>query len=410
MRSGFALAAHIATPKLLAGTVTVSQQSSQNCYGLGLMTRLRARASSRRAPLRAVLAVLVATAALTASAAPFASGDPISDKKAEAARISARIEQLNGVVEQYAEQANAAQIELDGINAQVAESTARVAAAQAEVDQHKGELRDYAIDAYVRGSDDNDSVAATGALDVASASQRAGYLAAAAGNRQQIIDTLDATQQDLQVQINALNEQKAAAEAKTEQIAGAKRQAQSAVDEQRALKSQTDSELNQLIAAEQARQEQARQAAAQQRAAAAAAAAGRTSTSGSPASGGGEIPNPGPARGSAGTAVNTALAQVGKPYVYGAAGPDSFDCSGLVMYAWASAGVSLPHNTNAQYSATRHVSLSDIQPGDIIFYNGFGHDGMYIGNGQIVHAPHTGSYVQVVSLYYVGNPIAASRP
>jgi cell wall-associated NlpC family hydrolase len=375
------------------------------------MTRLRARASSRRAPTRAVLAILLAVAALTVSAAPSASGDPISDKKAEAARISARIEQLNGVVEQYAEQANAAQIELDGINAQVAESTARVAAAQAEVDQHKGELRDYAVDAYVRGSDDNDSVAATGAVDVTSASQRAGYLAAAAGNRQQIIDTLDATQQDLQVQINALNEQKAAAEAKTQQIAGAKRQAQSAVDEQRALKSQTDAELNQLIAAEQARQEQARQAAAQQRAAAAAAAAGRTATApGARSSGGGEIPNPGPARGSAGTAVNTALAQVGKPYVYGAAGPDSFDCSGLVMYAWGAAGVSLPHNTNSQYAATRHVSLSDIQPGDIIYYNGFGHDGLYIGNGQIVHAPHTGSYVQVVSLYYVGNPIAASRP
>jgi cell wall-associated NlpC family hydrolase len=108
--------------------------------------------------------------------------------------------------------------------------------------------------------------------------------------------------------------------------------------------------------------------------------------------------------------VSVALAQVGKPYVWGAAGPDSFDCSGLIMYAWAKAGVNLPHYVPSQYSATRHVPLSQIQPGDIIYYNGFGHDGMYIGNGQIVHAPHTGDVVKVVDLYWVGDPIAASRP
>ncbi|MGI8663532.1 MAG: NlpC/P60 family protein [Acidimicrobiales bacterium] len=375
--------------------------------------------------MRVLLALLGALAVAFVSAVPSASADPISDKKAEAARISARIEQLNGTVEQFAEQANAAQIELDGLNGQVAESSQKVAAAQAQVDQHQGELRDYAVDAYVRGGDDNESAATTGAADVSAASQRAGYLAAAAGNRQQIIDTLDATKQDLQVVIDQLNQQRSAAEAKGQAIAGSRAQAQGAVNEQQTLKNQTDGELNQLVAAEQARQEAARQAEAQQRSAAAAAtqarpksaaaaAAGPRPVSGGGGSGGGggggEIANPGPASGSASVAVNTALNQVGDPYVYGAAGPDSFDCSGLMMYAWNAAGVSLPHNTNAQYSATRHVSISDLQPGDIVYYNGFGHDGMYIGNGQIVHAPHSGAYVEVVGLYYVGNPIAASRP
>jgi peptidoglycan DL-endopeptidase CwlO len=363
--------------------------------------------------MRAVVALAAAVAALCVSFAPSASSDPISDKKAEAARIAARIDQLNGVVEQYAEQANAAQIELDGINAQVADTTAKVAAAQAEVDQHQGELRSYAVDAYVRGSDDEEALAYTGASDVSVASQRAGYLAAAAGNRQQLIDTLNSTEQDLQVVIGQLNDQKAAAEATTEQISGAKSQAQSAVNEQQALKSQTDAELNQLVAAQQAAEQAARDAAARQAAVAAAAAAQRPAppvATRSTTSAGGETPNPGPASGSAGTAVSTALAQVGKPYSYGASGPDSFDCSGLVAYAWSAAGVGLPHNTNAQYAATRHVSISDLQPGDIVYYNGFEHDALYIGNGQVVHAPHTGSYVQVVSLYYVSDPIAASRP
>jgi peptidoglycan DL-endopeptidase CwlO len=98
-------------------------------------------------------------------------------------------------------------------------------------------------------------------------------------------------------------------------------------------------------------------------------------------------------------AVRTALAQIGDPYVYGAAGPDTFDCSGLTMYAWAAAGVSLPHNAAMQASTGTPVSLSSLQPGDLVFYySPISHVGMYIGHGQIVHAPHTGSSVQIVPM------------
>lgn len=98
-------------------------------------------------------------------------------------------------------------------------------------------------------------------------------------------------------------------------------------------------------------------------------------------------------------AVETALAQVGDPYVYGAAGPDAFDCSGLTMYAWAAAGVSIPHASSAQPGAGTPVSFSDLMPGDLIFYySPISHVGMYIGNGMIVHAPHPGAYVEVVPM------------
>ena len=101
-------------------------------------------------------------------------------------------------------------------------------------------------------------------------------------------------------------------------------------------------------------------------------------------------------------AVQTALDQVGDPYVYGAAGPDSFDCSGLTMFAWAAAGVSIPHASSMQPSSGTPVSMSSLQPGDLIFfYSPISHVGMYIGNGQIVHAPHSGSYVQVVPVSYM---------
>ncbi len=100
--------------------------------------------------------------------------------------------------------------------------------------------------------------------------------------------------------------------------------------------------------------------------------------------------------GSAGAAVNYALAQVGDAYVYGAAGPDAFDCSGLTMMAWAQAGVSLPHSSSAQMSSGSPVSQSQLAPGDLVFYyQPVSHVGIYIGNGQIVHAANPSSGVKV---------------
>jgi cell wall-associated NlpC family hydrolase len=112
------------------------------------------------------------------------------------------------------------------------------------------------------------------------------------------------------------------------------------------------------------------------------------------------------ASGNAGAAVGYAMAQVGDAYVYGASGPSAFDCSGLTSMAWAAAGVSLPHSSSAQYSSGPHVSASDLQPGDLVFYySPISHVGMYIGNGMIVHAANPGSGVTTAplnSMPYVG--------
>ena len=98
-------------------------------------------------------------------------------------------------------------------------------------------------------------------------------------------------------------------------------------------------------------------------------------------------------------AVRTALAQVGKPYVSGAAGPSSFDCSGLTQYAYAAAGVGLPHSSRSQSGLGAAVSRGDLQPGDLVFfYSPVSHVGMYIGNGQMVHASVTGRPVAVTSV------------
>jgi len=109
-----------------------------------------------------------------------------------------------------------------------------------------------------------------------------------------------------------------------------------------------------------------------------------------------------PVSGKAGAAVSFAYAhaQPSHHYMYqwGAAGPNTFDCSGFTMAAWKSAGVSLPHNAAQQYSKTRHISRSQLQPGDLVFYNGLGHVGLYVGNNIVIHAPHTGTWVQAAEI------------
>jgi cell wall-associated NlpC family hydrolase len=109
-------------------------------------------------------------------------------------------------------------------------------------------------------------------------------------------------------------------------------------------------------------------------------------------------------------AVDTALAQQGKPYVWGGAGPDSYDCSGLMQYAYAAAGISLPHSSSMQSTLGTPVAYSDLQPGDLVFfYTPVSHVGMYIGNGQMVHAGTSGDVVKVVELAYMPDFNSARR-
>jgi len=122
--------------------------------------------------------------------------------------------------------------------------------------------------------------------------------------------------------------------------------------------------------------------------------------------------NPVPVSGAAGQAVAYAYSKLGDPYVYGATGPSSFDCSGLVQAAWASAGVSIPRTTYEQVAALPAVSTSNLQPGDLLFMDGDGHVGIYVGGGYLIDAPQTGSNVEKVPLsgWYSANLDSAARP
>jgi cell wall-associated NlpC family hydrolase len=109
-------------------------------------------------------------------------------------------------------------------------------------------------------------------------------------------------------------------------------------------------------------------------------------------------------------AVDTALAQLGKPYVWAGAGPNVYDCSGLTQYAYRAAGVHLPHSSRIQSGLGAPVGAANLQPGDLLFfYSPVSHVGMYIGNGQMVHAPTSGDVVKVVDLAHMPGLTAARR-
>jgi peptidoglycan DL-endopeptidase CwlO len=114
-----------------------------------------------------------------------------------------------------------------------------------------------------------------------------------------------------------------------------------------------------------------------------------------------------------GGAVGIAMQYLGVPYVWGGASPSGFDCSGLVSYVYAQLGVSLPHNAAMQYNQSGvYVSRDQLQPGDLVFFSGLGHMGMYIGGDQFIHAPHTGDVVKISSMsegYYASGYVGAKR-
>lgn len=104
------------------------------------------------------------------------------------------------------------------------------------------------------------------------------------------------------------------------------------------------------------------------------------------------------ASGRAKQALAFAMAQIGDPYVYGGTGPDGWDCSGLVMKSWAAAGVSIPRVVGPQIAAGKAVPMDQLQPGDIVAYGDMSHDGLYVGDGKVVHAPRPGKSVEITSL------------
>ena len=221
----------------------------------------------------------------------------------------------------------------------------------------------------------------------------------------------------VQARERQLHQLKLKREQTVREAAARKQQRASELAQQKRLLASIHSSISQLQAQEAARERAARAAAearlkaelAARKAQEQAAAAQTTQSSSAPTIAPPppvSVPTGGSGAGHA-AAASIALRYLGVPYVYGGASPSGFDCSGLVMYVYAQLGISLPHYTVAQWNATQPVSSP--APGDLVFFNGLGHVGIYIGGGRFVNAPHTGSVVRIDSISSFGGYDGARR-
>jgi cell wall-associated NlpC family hydrolase len=371
--------------------------------------------SSRiRRPVGALLAA-VAFGGVVVLGAPDAGSQSVEDKRAEAEQVTARIATLEAEYSELEEQARAATVELDEVQARVGEAETELVSTQSERDGKADELADYSVDAYV-GGPAQDEMSAMLESDSEDVPLRLGYIGSVSGDRQQLLEDLNAAEEDVQYQVDELAAAEADAQELLDEIEQSQADAQATIDEQRDIEASLDAEIADLVAQQQAAAAAAAQAEAEAQAQAAApqggGGGGDDGGGGGGGGGGGSYTGPPPSvsPGAAG-AVQAARSRIGAPYQWAGSGPDVFDCSGLTSWAWAQAGRGLPHSSRAQYSATRRVALSDLQPGDLVFYGSpIYHVGLYTGGGMMVDAPHTGAYVSERSIYAVGTPSGAGRP
>jgi cell wall-associated NlpC family hydrolase len=373
---------------------------------------------SRGILLHRSVAAAIAVGFLLTSAT-VAQANSVGSQKQKVDQIAEQLDNLENRIGQLDEDYGAAQDRKAELDQEIADSQAKIAQQQGRLDELAGVLGDIAVDKYVSGSALELSPLFSNAAAYSEAEQKDSLSRLALDSGSGSTDEMLALAEDLA-------KEQASLDRKQQQVADLVATLDAKMSEAQALQTEYSQKLSSAqaelgVAIEQERERRAEEAAAASAAAAAntksAVAAvprgGGTGGGSSPAApdpssgggGGGSDPAPPappapsapPVSSMAGIAVNAAMSQLGVPYRFAAESPGvAFDCSGLTKYAWGQAGVYLPHQSGAQYGSIPHVSQSEVQPGDLIFYKSpIGHVAMYIGGGSLVHAPASGDVVKV---------------
>ncbi len=339
--------------------------------------RLRERAAGGRHKRRtrsAFCLLIVSAAALAAAAPALADPSGVAAKQAEVQSVLNQIQQLDGSLERAIEAYNLATDRLQQIEGDLQTNTRELHIAKANLHRSQRALANRLVTLYTTGDEQSSALS----------------ILLGAGSIDEMLNQLETVVQER---------------------ADQKASIQSQLSERHQLVASIRSEIERMKAEEAARQrELARQAAA---ARAAQAAQARDLALANPYSASSEptISAPPSANGSAVVAI--AMRYLGISYVWGGASPsEGFDCSGLIVYVFAQVGVSLPHHAATMYSYGSPVSPDQLQPGDLVYFDGLGHMGMYVGGGNFIHAPHTGDVVKISSMsdsWYASTYVGARR-
>ena len=348
------------------------------------------------------VAGVTATTAVVGIAASPASADSIA---AQIAAAQHQLDALDAQAEAATERYNASRIALAAAQNKATAAQHRLAAAQSHLHSLRGAISAFAIAAYT--GDPLDSTLSINASNPQEYLDKLATLQAVTNSQQQALAAVTAASHDEAAAQSQASAALTAQAASTKAMQADRDQVVAAAGKEQAILHDLQAKEAALIRAAKAR---AARIAAERAAAALAAreAAARAAVSelDSQGTSGPVVTGSGGAR----VAVEWAYRELGKPYVWGAEGPNSFDCSGLTKYVWAKAGVYLDHYTGAQWNEGRHVSQSELQPGDLVFFGGdLHHVGLYVGNGKMIEAPHSGANVRV-SPYNRSDYAGAVRP
>lgn len=369
-------------------------------------------------PKRLVALVVALAVAAVAAATAIAEPAQITAKKAEAQEVLAQIQQIDAELGLAIEEYNAATLELEGIEGDIATNQRHLEIARGAYRAAQQNLADRVVALYTAGGEEGTLEVILGATNLDDLLDRIDTVRRISAQDVEVIEAVRDARGEIRDRARKLADMRA----KQQKVVRKRDEHRDAIEaklaERERLYSSIEDQIAQLEAEERERQrrlaEEARQRREAEREAAAAAAAAAESSSSDasvasvpvPESGG----SPPPAR--YGGVVDIALQYLGVPYVWGGASPSGFDCSGLVVYVYGQLGISLPHYTGSLWQLGSAVSRDQLQAGDLVFFNGLGHMGIYMGGGQFVHAPHTGDVVKISSLndsWYASTYVGARR-
>jgi cell wall-associated NlpC family hydrolase len=344
---------------------------------------------------------------LFAATAVPAAGDSVASKRAEAQSVMNQIQQLDSSLERAIEAYDLANVKLAHIKHDLSQNTQSLAVAKRSLGNAQRQLSSRLVDLYTSQNQDSTLVVLLGSSSLDDLLNRMDAVDRVSQQDSIVLKQVVTLRQEVQQRQRELKRAHAEQTQVVAQRAAARASIQSQLGQRKALLASIHSEIQRLQAEEAARQAELQreaQARLQQQQQQAASSLGQTVGVQAPPAGA-------PPPSHYGGVVGIAMRYLGTPYVWGGASPSGFDCSGFTMYVYAQVGVSLPHNAAAQYGYGSPVSSGDLQPGDLVFFDGLGHVGLYIGGGQFIHAPHTGDVVKISSLsgWYAATYVGARR-
>jgi cell wall-associated NlpC family hydrolase len=355
---------------------------------------------------RQAQAFFLSIAALCAAASANAAPGTVASKQAQAQQVLAQIQQIDDSLGAVVESYNLANVQLKRIESDQRENRRQLKLTRANLKVAQDSLAARLVSAYTSTQDNSTLSVLLGATSLDDLLNR--IEAVNSTSRQDASIVQQVTSFKAAVQHHRAELRKAHTEQRTivAQKAAQKQRIQSQLASRRQLLSSIKGQIARIKAAEQAQQRQL-----------AAAARSRLSGVQFPVADGLGVSASTPEGSTVappnvhGGVVGIAMHYLGVPYVWGGSTPRGFDCSGFVSYVFAQIGISVPHSSYAQFGMGTAISINALQPGDLVFFTGASHVGIYIGGGQFIHAPHTGDVVKISSLsgYYSSNFAGARR-